>query len=203
MGTYRPIVNWRLLVIASCLLIASVYVNFLMSSLIATNFADRPMVPDLLFRVTPYVPWLQYVSDLANVVGPLLLGWYVFRGHVRRLPYVILAFALAELARGFLIILTPLGGPLGNGAEYGLTSIIQNGQFPSGHMIVATLSWLLIDRKAMPMLSKILFINLAVEALALILSRGHYSIDIVGGVMVAILTYLAIVRLEEQHASIK
>jgi membrane-associated phospholipid phosphatase len=86
------------------------------------------------------------------------------------------------------MVLTPLGRPTGNHDSYGIfefTGILQHGMFPSGHQMLATLAWLLVDGTEHPRLKSAAGAIVLLEGLALLLSRGHYSIDVVGGSLVA------------------
>ena len=165
------------------------YFNFLSSSCIYKYFPNRVIIDDLLFRLTPYVSWTQYWTDIANLFSCILLLIYLFYGRSRQFAYILTTFAVMYLMRGFLILLNPLGGPLGNGVHYGLTQIHQYGQFPSGHTGIVILCYLLVDGKEAPIIKKVLLVSVIVEIVSLILSRGHYSIDIVGGFFIA---YLAV-----------
>ena len=91
-------------------------------------------------------------------------------------------------ARAVLMILTPLGRPTGNLSSYGLfegTGLLQHGMFPSGHQMLACMAYLLLDDAAPRWLKRLAMVLALAQALVLILSRGHYSIDIVGAALVA------------------
>ena len=51
--------------------------------------------------------------------------------------------------------------------------------------MLVTLAWLLIDGVRLPRLKRLSGVLAILEGLTLLLSRGHYSIDIVGGVLVS------------------
>lgn len=164
--------------------------NFIGSFYINKYFPNRLTIDDLLFRLTPYVSWTQYWTDIANLISCILLIFYLFYGRSRQFAYILTSFAVMYLMRGILILLNPIGGPLGNGVHYGLTQIHQYGQFPSGHTGIVILCYLLVNGKEAPTIKKILLISVIIEIVSLILSRGHYSIDIVGGFFIAYLTYI-------------
>ena len=163
--------------------------DFLSSQYIAITFPNRVPVDDLLFRLTPYLSWTQYLSDAAAIIGPILLGWYIFNGREKYLPRALFSIGLGYLMRASMIILTPLGGPLGNGALYGFIPLVQNGQIPSGHTMLAMLCYLFVDRREAPRIKALLLLSVGVEILSLILSRGHYGIDIAVGLLVAYVAY--------------
>lgn len=184
-----PKLYWSILA-----LLAAVGLNALGSYIIYNYFPDRFAVDDLLFRLTPYVGWTQYLTDLENIFCVGLLAFYIFWGRSEKIVYALSTFAVMEFARGILVALTPLGGTFGNDAYYGLTKIRQYGAFPSGHFAVAVMCYFLIDQKEAPTLKLLAFIGIFVEGISLILSRGHYSIDIAGGFLIAYFAYTIMLK---------
>lgn len=170
------------------LLALAVALFFPANLLLARFYPDRPLVPDLAFDLLPEIPALAYATDpiLFVSIGALLgLGL----GRERRsLPRWLLAIGLAYLLRPFLMVLTPLGRPTGNMDSYGIFEVLevkQHGMFPSGHMMLASLAWLLVDAARNPKAKSLLLACMLLEGATLLLSRGHYSIDLVGGFLVA------------------
>jgi len=158
------------------------------NGLIHWLYPDRPIVPDLLFTLLPDLPWLSYLSEpliAASIVILLLQAFWMDRRH---LPYYFFVLAALYFSRAFLMILTPLGRPTGNLSSYGVfesTGLLQHGMFPSGHQMLACMAYLLVDRRTGRKLKRLALILALAQALVLILSRGHYSIDIVGAALVA------------------
>lgn len=187
-GPYRA--RWlRRLVVAVLVLLLSGVVSRVSSRLIGVWFPDRPLPRDLLFERLPYLPWTQYLTDIAVLVAIVLGLVYAFRGRTGELPKMVALFGIMELLRAFIILLTPLAGPLGNGAYYGLIHMVQNGEFPSGHAASVLLCLLLVDREQAPRLRAVLAALVVVEIASLLLSHGHYSIDIVGGLLLSYFVY--------------
>lgn len=170
--------------------------NAVSNFIIFKYFPDRLKVDDLLFRLTPYISWTQYLTDIANIFSVLLLIIYVIKGHVKKLPYYFTTFALMELMRAVFVVLTPLGTPLVNGPHYGLTTIHQHGEFPSGHTALVVLCFLLVNKKDSSVIKTLLLISVIVEIVSLVLSRGHYSIDIVGGILIAFVSFTIMKKYE-------
>jgi len=158
------------------------------NELIHWLYPDRPIVPDLLFTLLPDLPWLSYLSEplIAGSIAILLLQ--AFRIDRRRLPYYFFALAALYFFRAFLMILTPLGRPTGNLSSYGIfesTGLLQHGMFPSGHQMLACMAYLLVDGSVSRRLKQLALSLALAQALVLLLSRGHYSIDIIGAALVA------------------
>jgi len=158
--------------------------NFLIQKL----YPDRPIVPDIVFTLTPEIPWLAYVTDPFIAVSVALYLWQALRVDRRRFPFYVFAVAVVYYVRPFLMILTPLGRPTGNTDSYGIlefTGLLQHGMFPSGHQMLISLFYFLIDGAKVPRIKKAAGALAILEGVTLLLSRGHYSIDIVGGVLVS------------------
>ncbi|MBI2589548.1 phosphatase PAP2 family protein [Candidatus Berkelbacteria bacterium] len=190
--------NQPLFYIPILLLASAGILNFASSAFIATYFPYRQPLDDLLFILLPYVSWTQYWTDLANLFGIALIFFYMLRGRVNKLPFYITIFTVGYLMRALITPLTPLGGPLGNGASYGLTTIEQNGQFPSGHVMILMIAYLLVDGKSEPVIKFLLLASLLIEIVTLLLSNGHYSIDVIGGLLVGYVAYHETKKYEPQ-----
>lgn len=179
--------------IALGLVVAAIAVNVGINGLIPELFPNRPVVEDLLFRLTPTVFSLQYIVDAIVVLSSLIVAWYGLRVKPVEFSFIVSVFAVAELLRGVLMILTPIG-PSFPSMQYGLTTYPQYGQFPSGHTVIVMVAYLVVDGSTAPRIKNLLLGLALLEILSLILSRGHYSIDIVGGFFVAYLTYRELSR---------
>ncbi len=166
-------------------LLGGVVANRVVSHLIGVLYPDRPMVPDILFDSLPLWMWTQYLSD------PLLiLSFIVFMYSLRKrmtmsfFNLILLSVAHIHYMRAAFIGLTPLGRYPDNFTNYGIFDVPQNGMFSSGHTAAALLLFLLVPQEEKNV-RKMLFIFFLLQVLVLLLSRGHYSIDIAGGCMVA------------------
>ena len=86
------------------------------------------------------------------------------------------------------MILTPLGRPTGNATPYGLfkfVGIIQHGMFPSGHVALSFIIYLMIPRDARKGFKGAAGILCILQIAVLVFSRGHYAIDIAGGLLIS------------------
>ncbi len=174
---------------------------FAMSELIQWLYPDRPIVPDLLFTVFPDIPVLAFVSDPIMIAAIVLLFRYLF-GHDRvHLPYYFFTVGILYVFRGLLMVLTPLGRPTGNMDSYGVSVVVnlkQHGMFPSGHTMLAMAIYYLIDGKGHPGFKRAAGLLALAEMVTLILSRGHYSIDVAGGVMLSYIVVGWLARYKER-----
>lgn len=193
-GNLKMVFTDKKFYLAGLLVIFAAWFNFFISNLIQLWFPYRLPADDLIFDILPYVGWTQYLTDIAVVLSALVLLIYIIKHDLKNIPFYLAVLGCAYLLRAFIIPLTPLGSTFGNMATYGLTTIQQHGMFPSGHTALAAVSYLVVDRKVNYNSKIVLFILLLVQIASLLLSRGHYSIDIVGGVLISYFAYNELVK---------
>ena len=177
--------------------IFSQIIGFLLSNFIQAAYPERLIVPDLLFDLVPEILWFEYFSEplIFGSIGILL--YYVFSPDRKNIPFHFTAVGSVYLLRALLMVLTPLGRPTGNDTSFGILKVIgfmQHGMFPSGHVALSFLVFLVISKKTHKSLRIIAGVLCFFQIIVLIPSRGHYSIDIAGGLFVSwtvwsILTY--------------
>ena len=100
-----------------------------------------------------------------------------------------------EIERAFRSVLAPLVGRLPSAAYFGVSvsgGIVhasQNGEFPSGHMASVFLCMLLVDKATSPRIHAAMVALVVVECVSLLMSHQHYSIDVVGGLLLSYFIY--------------
>jgi membrane-associated phospholipid phosphatase len=154
------------------------------NAVIARVFADRPRPRDLLFMVLPRLDYMRYVADVVIFSALIVLLVYGLLRKPDTVPGMIAIFAIFYAFRAVIMTLTPLANAHGDAPYFGLLPIVQHGAFPSGHTGAALLCVLLVDKRDV-LLRWALVVAAVVEWAALLLSRSHYSIDIVGGLLLA------------------
>lgn len=145
---------------------------------------------DLLLNNIPRIHWMGYVADITLVlIGIHLLN--IYRRQPQQIPFVIYSISTILFVRSILILLTPAGNSFGNVdySDFFSFGKLPSGMFPSGHTSFAFLGYLLTKNFTNVIHRRISFTLMIVEITALISSHGHYSIDIVGGLMMAYITY--------------
>lgn len=170
------------------------------SQIIQDFFPDRIPVTDTLFQLTPQIMWTQYLTDVAAFLGPLFLLYLIIKKDFRHLPYHLITIGAGYLLRAFLVLLNPVGGYFGNMDTYGLTNIIQHGMFPSGHTMLVFIVYFLSTEIADKKWRIFFLINGLVEIVSLILSRGHYGVDIAGGILVA---YFVVNEMKKRKSALR
>ena len=172
----RTIVALSLLAVAGVTSLAG-------SIFIAARYPDRPAPRDTLFELLPYLSSARYLTAVALIAGFALFIVWALRFGRADIPKFIAIFALMYFLRSVIIVLTPLANAHGEGAY--VFAMVQNGMFPSGHAAAVFLCFALISAEKSPSLRRLGFALAVTVWVALVVSHGHYSIDVVGGVLLA------------------
>lgn len=151
------------------------------SRFIARAFPGRPAAPDLLHTLLPHVPEASYVTLGALALALALFAVYCARHARDCMPGFITLVALMYLIRAGISVLTPLA--VARTSAVLAFPFFGNVLFPSGHTALALLLARLTDRTRAPALHSAQIVLLGVIVVTMLLSRGHYSIDIVGGLL--------------------
>ena len=146
------------------------------------SFADAPRPDDLLFALLPYVGPARWLTVAALAAGIGVFLWARMRAAPSTLPAAATVVALMYLLRAGMIVLTPLAPAYGEG--FFVFPQEQFGTFPSGHTALLTVLALLVPDDQ-PLLRRFHWSMVALMIAGLLLARGHYSIDIVGGLLLA------------------
>ena len=193
-----PLSRWlRALGVAASTLLISAVLETITSNAIQSLYPNRPKPPDLLFQLLPHLAWTQFVVEAIYVAGAVLLGVYAFRReHRRQIPEIIALFGIMEIFRAVIMVLTPLAAPYSAAAHFNATGgAIRNwGEFPSGHAATMLLFYLIIDKETAPGLKKALLVMNVAEIVVLLTSHSHYSMDIVGGLLLGYFVYFEYFR---------
>ena len=97
-----------------------------------------------------------------------------------------------EIFRAAIIILTPLAVPYDAATHFTVNETIRNwGEFPSGHIATMLLFYLIVAREDAPGIKRTLAVLIAAEIVVLLVSHSHYSVDIVGGLLLGYFVYHA------------
>ena len=144
-----------------------------------------PMLSDMILDNLPVID-LSLVYDIVCLIPILLIVVYlIHKKEFNRFPFVLLMVGFFYIVRGIFVVLTPLGNPpmfegsnpLFNGfAKYEL------GVYPSGHTGNVFMLFLLVNDS---LYKKLILCCLSIVIVALLLSHGHYSIDIFSGIFFA------------------
>lgn len=169
-----------------------VFLSLLASSastkIIFKIFPERYVNPDLVFLYTKSNIYIEYFADGLIFIT---LGTFLFfyaKKHLNKFPFFVSTVSIMYILHSFIKILTPMMRPTGSDLpSHGLfrTYLQQPGMFPSGHIgLIATL-YFLIDGKENRSFKTLFLAFLILETITMVISRGHYSIDAVGGILLA------------------
>jgi membrane-associated phospholipid phosphatase len=157
--------------------------NFVGGELIKVFYPNRTTINDFLYDRFPLIGWTQYLTDIFVLIAAALILIYFFKYQFKYLPYLLMAFGIFYFFRSFMILLNPFGGYYGNESTYGISTIKQYGAFPSGHTGFAVVCYLMSDKLKSKPIHYMLWFLVVGEIVALLLSRGHYGVDIAGGLL--------------------
>ena len=144
-----------------------------------------PMLSDLILDNLPVID-LSLVYDIVCLIPIFLVFVYVaHRKDYNRVPFILLMVGIFYLVRGVFIVLTPFGNPpLFGGSDplFNGFSKYELGVYPSGHTGNVFMLFMLVNDS---IYKKIILVCLVIVIIALLLSHGHYSIDIFSGIFFA------------------
>ncbi|HRI05921.1 MAG TPA: phosphatase PAP2 family protein [Candidatus Dojkabacteria bacterium] len=169
------------------ILVASIVTLF--ANYVITNiFTTRVISEDLLFNIFPYHIVTEYLSDILFFYGIYLFFFKYFGHEKKKRLEIINLFSIFYIARAILMMLTPLMRPTGvDIPSHGIFRevITQFGMFPSGHIGILALMYFMIEGVKYIELKKVYWWVLLISSFLMIISMGHYSIDVVGGIMLS------------------
>lgn len=156
-----------------------------------------PMLSDLILDNLPYMD-ISVLYDIFCIFPVMFLVIYtIHRKDYNRIPFFLLMVGIFYTLRGLFIILTPFGNPPmfdGTDSIFRGFSKYELGVYPSGHAGNVFMMYLLVKDS---FYKKLILFCLFVVVISLFLSRGHYSIDILSGLLFS----YAIKSYGEKHLS--
>ena len=179
----RVVPSARGLAISVALLASGAAASLAGSGFIAARYPHRVAPHDTLFDLLPYDANARYLMAAALAAGLALFVRHVWVAVPDQLPKILSVFALMYLFRAALVCLTPLANAHGEGTF--LFPVVQHGMFPSGHAAASLLFALLTDPRRAPGLRRLLLGLASIVWATLVVAHGHYSIDVVGGLLLA------------------
>ena len=150
-------------------------------------YQDLEISTDVLFNILPFVN-LSVFSDIISLLGPLLFIIFILRKKETRkkIPYYATIVGTFYLIRSFFIYISPLANPFPL-EKWGLNIFPVGGMFPSGHTGILFLMFLLVQEeksKSSKYLAFLFLLLTLLEGAFMILSRGHYTLDVLGAIFV-------------------
>lgn len=144
-----------------------------------------PSLNDFLLQHLPYlnVPWAYDMFGILSVI--LVLSFFYW--HPEDIAFFMVIMGIFEIIRGLFLFLTPLGDPAGDsvGLINGVLGVQAGGYFPSGHTGGAFMIFL-ITKGWWKFVAFMCFLGVIIF---LLIAHGHYSIDILAGILFAYAIY--------------
>lgn len=170
------------------LILLALIASNLSTKFIGNYYIIRYVNPDLVFSLFPSSIYLEYFSDILVYFGILIFLSYYARKHKEKITGYINSVSIMYILHSIIKIFTPMMRPTGvDLPSHGVFRdvIPQLGMFPSGHVGLVSVLYYLIDGEKDPRFKKLFLFIVVLECITMVISRGHYSIDVIGGVLLA------------------
>ncbi len=186
--------RWVLFSLALAFLIASLVIEYVADVNLYHIYPNLTISQDFLFNHTPFINIL-WLSDLILILATTSFLVFTFsKKRIKSFPFYAVVIGIFDLLRAVFIYLTPLGNPHPT-SGLGLAFLPSGGMFPSGH-VGAMFLFFLFSLKAKSKYWSIYFMVLLIaEIISMILSRGHYTIDMIGALFIS----FAIWKVSDEH----
>lgn len=174
----------KIFIFALAFLIASLVIEYILDANIYNTYPNLSLATDFLFLNTPNINIL-WIADLALLIASLSFLVFAFtKKRGKYFPLYAVVIGIFNLLRGIFIYLTPLGNPH-PAPGTGLFFLPSGGMFPSGHTGAMFLYFLFALENKSKYWAIYFIALLVLEIVSMILSRGHYTIDIMGALFIA------------------
>lgn len=153
-------------------------ITYISSLFIIKNFGEPTVVKDLLWLIIPHFKSLG-ICEVCMALSFIYLAYYSFKGNKYLFFYGVFVISIFHVVRAIIIPLTPLGFPYAYDGwlKSGTNSVFMYGAFPSGHLSVPYMVYRITN-------SKIVLILTFLTGFFLLSSRGHYTIDLLGTLLI-------------------
>lgn len=177
--------------ISLAILILGISLNFISQSYLYSYKAEGKNLPALSDLVLDNIPYLNvsFLYDwFALFSGIVFIIFVIHKKQYKKIPLYLLMWGIFNFLRGTFIVLTPLGHPPnfnGTDSQFHGFSRYELGVYPSGHTGAAFMYFLF----SKGIYRWIIFAFCSVIISSLFLSRGHYSIDVLSGIIFSYAIY--------------
>ncbi len=192
MDKYLNQLNKKQLLCSLCALFFCLIVNFGSTQFIYRYFPNRFVNPDLLFIIDNPPVYLEYISETFFILCGLIFFIYLIKYGFNKLHVYLNTISITYVVRGLFTMLTPMMRPTGvELPSHGFLRdyFVQAGMFPSGHIALIALIYFFIDIKKDKFIKYLYLISFILSTITMVISKGHYSIDVVGGILIAYVVY--------------
>lgn len=184
----------KLIGLALAFLILSLVIEYIADVNIYNAYPNLQVATDFLFLHLPFINIL-WLADLILLVASTSFLIFMFsKKKEKNFPFYATVIGIFNLIRAGFIYLTPLGNPHPT-SGLGIPFLPSGGMFPSGHVGAIFLFFLFALESKSKYWSIYFMILLVIEIGSMLLSRGHYTIDMIGAMFIA----FAIWKVVDEH----
>jgi len=184
----------------------------LLTILIANNFLNFVKPPDVPQCITDSIheyltPWNQHLHenvhhrDIMLIISSFIMDilvlalcakFILFDENLRVVLTLIIFFGVRSVIQNFWIAGVPEGYTWGNPGVFSMTVSYFpiNDFFYSGHVGVCVIAFLEFRRCKMKYLARLAFFAIFMESFVMLVTKGHYTIDLIAGVVFAHYFYI-------------
>ena len=184
---------WRSFLGGLIILLVGVWANIIaMNYINALNYNGISM--DLLHELVPFNSIYSILAEVSMILSGILFIIYIIKYELYdELPFFMTCMDIFYIIRAIILPLTPLQNPYPDPGHFGIFGKIIpfGGAFPSGHTGFIVLLAFFVDNKR-KIFKYIIGIMAFIIGVLMIISRGHYTIDVVGSVFIAFSVYILI-----------
>lgn len=178
------------LLFAIVFLCFGVAINFLSKSYLS-SIKEKPMLDDILYKFLPYLKVLK-ITEVIIGLSIILFVIYIFKYKMYTNMYnYIIMIGIFQLIRGIFVLLNPVN-PIVESDSL-IRTLDHTGMFPSGHISLPFFFYLFAYNKP----NSVIFLILTIlVGFGLLISRAHYSIDVLGSIFIV----YSIVNIYERYS---
>lgn len=177
-----------IILLVSSLLVFGLILNLIADKYIITHYPNPPILKDFLLDRLPYKD-LSHINEFFLIITYIVFVIFIVKTKsYNELPSYLFIMALFSIFRSLFIVMTPLGSPH-PGNSFGLFPLPNHGMFPSGHISVPLMFLIFSYYKKEGIYVWIFFILFIAIISTMIISRGHYTIDMIATVFIVYSIY--------------
>ncbi|MFA5796883.1 MAG: phosphatase PAP2 family protein [Candidatus Woesearchaeota archaeon] len=178
--------EWTITIILIIIALVASIISITYYNILVTG----PTVPDIVHKYIAFNPWYSHIAEIFLAITSMLFIISAYHQRTDKpIPFALSVLAAFAILRALILPLTPLTNPFPYPEEFSpFSQFNAGGAFPSGHAGFAILFFLLIPWKEKKLKYTALFTAL-LTGFFMIISRGHYTIDVVGGILLGYATY--------------
>ncbi|MFH0853639.1 MAG: phosphatase PAP2 family protein [bacterium] len=148
----------------------------------STHWGNLPSINDLILDRLPYYD-LYFIGEMIFWVFLAILFFLLWRNKQVDFNYIIFVIGLFYIIRPIFLLFMPIGHPIDAPLfEDRFHLYPPYAYFPSGHVGLTTIMVLFLPTQKMRLW---FFIVLIIFSIGMLVTRAHYTADVIGGMVIA------------------